>query len=69
MTKLLLAGATGLIGNDALNLSLNDERVSPVVAPMRRVLAPHTKRLNPITAISTLPVDADVMRSTSRTGH
>jgi uncharacterized protein YbjT (DUF2867 family) len=59
MTKLLLAGATGLVGTAALELLLADARVTRVVAPTRRPLAPHAKLLNPITTIDTLPHDAD----------
>jgi uncharacterized protein YbjT (DUF2867 family) len=59
MTKLLLAGATGLVGMTALKLLLADERVSRVVAPTRRPLAPHAKLLNPITTIAELPHHAD----------
>lgn len=59
MTKLLLAGATGLIGTAALELLLADERVTHVVAPTRRSLPPHGKLLNPITTIEALPHDAD----------
>lgn len=59
MTKLLLAGATGLVGGEALALSLSDERVTQVVAPTRRPLAPHPKLLNPIVDAGSLPLDAD----------
>ncbi|WP_097093748.1 NAD-dependent dehydratase [Novosphingobium sp. Chol11] len=59
MTKLLLAGATGLVGDEALALSLADERVTQVVAPTRRPLAPHPKLLNPIVEADSLPLAAD----------
>jgi uncharacterized protein YbjT (DUF2867 family) len=59
MTKLLLAGATGLVGTAALKLLLADARVTRIVAPTRRPLAPHVKLLNPITTIEDLPRDAD----------
>lgn len=59
MTKLLLAGATGLIGTAALGQLLADERVTQVVAPTRRPLARHAKLLNPITTIEDLPHDAE----------
>jgi len=59
MTKLLLAGATGLIGSAVLKQLLDDPRVAQVVAPTRRALAPHAKLVNPITTIETLPADAD----------
>ena len=58
MTRLLLAGATGLIGSGVLKLILGDERVTQVVAPTRRPLAPHPKLLNPIADSTTLPRDA-----------
>jgi uncharacterized protein YbjT (DUF2867 family) len=59
MTKLLLAGATGLVGGEALALALSDARVTQVVAPTRRRLAPHPKLLNPIVEADRLPLDAD----------
>jgi uncharacterized protein YbjT (DUF2867 family) len=58
MTKILLAGATGLVGGNALKLLLADERVTQVVAPTRRPLAPHAKLLNPIADSTSLPLDA-----------
>jgi uncharacterized protein YbjT (DUF2867 family) len=58
MTKLLLAGATGLVGNHVLALLLSDDRVTQVVAPTRRPLAPHPKLLNPVTDSNDLPLDA-----------
>lgn len=48
MTTLLLAGATGLVGGEALKLLLADARVTQIVAPTRRPLAPHPRLLNPI---------------------
>jgi uncharacterized protein YbjT (DUF2867 family) len=59
MTTLLLAGATGLVGRETLALLLADDRVTQVVAPTRRSLAPHLKLLNPVMDSSTMPVDAD----------
>jgi uncharacterized protein YbjT (DUF2867 family) len=59
MTKLLLAGATGLVGAAALKLLLADERVTRVVAPTRRALPPHAKLLNPIVDSTDIPYDAD----------
>lgn len=59
MAKVLLAGATGLVGAAALARLLADARVSRVVAPTRRPLPRHAKLLNPITTIAELPVDAD----------
>ena len=58
MTKILLAGATGLIGGHALTQLLADARVTQVVAPTRRALDPHPKLLNPIHQSGDLPFDA-----------
>lgn len=59
MAKILLAGATGMVGSAALTLLLADDRVTQIVAPTRRALPPHPKLLNPITTIDALPHDAD----------
>lgn len=53
--KLLIAGATGLVGSHALRLALADERVAQVVAPTRRPLPAHPKLLNPIEDFAHLP--------------
>jgi len=58
MTKILLAGATGLVGGEALNQLLADERVTELVAPTRRPLPPHPKLRNPLTDQTSLPLDA-----------
>ncbi|HEX7854513.1 MAG TPA: NAD(P)H-binding protein [Sphingobium sp.] len=58
MTKLFLAGATGLVGSRALALALADSRVTQIVAPTRRPLAPHAKLLNPLMDSTNLPLDA-----------
>ena len=59
MTKILLAGATGLVGGVALDLLLSDDRVGRVIAPSRRPLQPHRKLLNPILDSTDIPHDAD----------
>lgn len=59
MARILLAGATGMVGAAALERLLGDPRVSQVVAPTRRALPPHPKLLNPITTIDDLPHDAE----------
>ena len=59
MTKLLLAGATGMVGTAALTLLLADKRVTQVVAPTRRPLPPHAKLLNPIATSEDLSPGAD----------
>lgn len=58
MTKILLAGATGLVGKHTLAILLSDDRVTQVVAPTRRTLVPHPKLLNPITDSKDFPIDA-----------
>ncbi|MDI1296303.1 MAG: NAD-dependent dehydratase [bacterium] len=58
MAKILLAGATGLVGGEVLALLLADHRVSHVVAPTRRPLPAHSKLLNPIHDSRDLPSDA-----------
>lgn len=59
MTKLLLAGATGMVGTAALALLLEDPRVTRIVAPTRRPLLPHAKLLNPMATSEDLSLDAD----------
>lgn len=56
--RLLLAGATGLVGQAALRYALASARVDEVVAPTRRPLAPHPKLLNPVVDFDALPGDA-----------
>ena len=56
--KLLLAGATGLVGRHVLDLALADARVEAVVAPVRRPLLDHPKLLAPTVDFEHLPEDA-----------
>lgn len=56
--KLLLFGATGLVGSHVLRLALSDERVDSVVAPTRRELSTHPKLQSPIVNFELLPEDA-----------
>src|ERR1700761_3180526 len=46
--KLLLLGATGLVGSEVLKLALADEAISEVVAPTREALLPHRKLVNSV---------------------
>lgn len=62
MTRLLLAGATGLVGDATLQRALASARVEQVVAPTRRPLAPHPKLFNPVVDFDALPGDADWWR-------
>jgi uncharacterized protein YbjT (DUF2867 family) len=56
MTILFIAGATGLVGGQALALALADARVTRVIAPTRRPIAAHAKLSNP--RLQTLMDDA-----------
>ena len=62
MSRLLIAGATGLVGRRALDLALKDVRIMHVVAPTRRPLPPHAKLENPIVDFDALPTGADWWR-------
>ena len=58
--KLLLIGATGLVGHQVLTQALEDPRVETVIAPSRRPLAVnHRKLVAPIVRFDDLPADAD----------
>ncbi|WP_431289304.1 NAD-dependent epimerase/dehydratase family protein [Roseateles chitinivorans] len=46
--KLLLLGASGLVGGHALKLALADEAISEVIAPTRKPLPPTAKLVNPV---------------------
>ena len=56
--KLLLVGATGLVGSHVLRLALADDRIDSVVAPSRRELPKHPKLLSPVVNFDHLPTDA-----------
>jgi uncharacterized protein YbjT (DUF2867 family) len=63
VSRLLIAGATGLVGRHALALALEDPRVTRIVAPTRRALPPHPKLRNskienPQVDFDALPADA-----------
>ena len=62
MGRLLLAGATGLVGQATLQRALASPQVHQVVAPTRRPLPPHPKLLNPVVDFDTLPRDAEWWR-------
>jgi uncharacterized protein YbjT (DUF2867 family) len=59
MTKILIAGATGLVGGIALASALSDDRITQVVAPTRRPLPPHPRLNNPVVDFSSLPLEAE----------
>lgn len=47
--KLLLVGASGLVGRHVLDLALSDPRVGRVYAPTRKALVAHPKLIAPLT--------------------
>lgn len=57
--KILVAGATGLVGQSVLQQALADPRVTRVIAPTRRPLPAHSRMLNPVVDFEHLPGDAD----------
>ncbi|MDP1894083.1 MAG: NAD-dependent dehydratase [Hydrogenophaga sp.] len=59
MSRLMLVGATGLVGHCVLQQALADARVRQVVAPTRSALLPHPKLLNPLVDFDHLPDNAD----------
>ena len=61
--KLLLVGATGLVGRHVLALALADARVSGVVAPARRALPAHAKLDAPLVDFDQLPQEAPWWRA------
>jgi uncharacterized protein YbjT (DUF2867 family) len=63
MTSLLVLGSTGLVGGHLLRLALDDDRVTRVVAPVRRALPIHAKSAHPkleahVVDFDALPADA-----------
>ncbi|WP_407274908.1 hypothetical protein V6C39_05835 [Dickeya ananatis] len=57
--KLLLVGATGLVGHQVLLKALAESRITQVTAPVRRELPAHDKLLAPQVSFEHLPQDAD----------
>ncbi|XLZ72048.1 NAD-dependent dehydratase [Massilia sp. SR12] len=53
--KLLIVGATGLVGREVLRLALESPAVRSVVAPTRRPLPPHPKLIAPVVDFDQLP--------------
>ncbi|NIA75826.1 hypothetical protein HBA43_14805 [Providencia rettgeri] len=58
--KLLIVGATGLVGSHVLSLALADSRVTQVIAPTRRDLPEHAKLWAPTVDFNHLPDEADL---------
>jgi uncharacterized protein YbjT (DUF2867 family) len=58
MTRLLIVGATGLVGRIVLEKALSDLRIERIVAPTRRALPSDPKLINPLVDFAALPADA-----------
>lgn len=58
MMRLLLAGASGMVGREVLRQALADPRIGEIVAPTRRSLAANAKLRNPLVDFDNLPADA-----------
>lgn len=58
MKKVLLAGASGMVGREVLRQALADPRVRAIVAPTRRPLATDAKLHNPLVDFDNLSADA-----------
>jgi len=61
--RLLLVGATGLVGRHVLALALADPRIGRVVAPSRRPLADHPRLQAPLVDFERLPGQAEWWRA------
>ncbi|WP_050463966.1 Rossmann-fold NAD(P)-binding domain-containing protein [Herbaspirillum autotrophicum] len=59
--KVLILGSTGLVGKHVMQRALADDRITEIIAPTRRQLAPHPKLFNPVAAdlADLLPAAAD----------
>lgn len=58
MTRILLAGASGMVGREVLRQALADPRVDEIVAPARRPLTADAGLHNPLVDFDALPADA-----------
>ena len=57
MKRVLLAGASGMVGREVLRQALADPRIGEIVAPARRPLAANAKLRNPVVDFDDLPAD------------
>jgi uncharacterized protein YbjT (DUF2867 family) len=59
MKRLMLVGATGLVGGHVLQQALADPAVTQVVAPTRKPLTPQPRLINPVVDFERWPEDAE----------
>lgn len=59
MKRILILGASGLVGQQLLQQALAQPEVQLVIAPTRRALPAHARLLNPIVDYEQLPEDAE----------
>lgn len=57
--KILIVGATGLVGSSVLKAALQNPEVSAVIAPSRKALPAHPKLFAPVVDFENLPEDED----------
>lgn len=57
--KLLLLGASGLVGGHVLDQALRDPRITRIASPVRRPLPPRDRLLTVVVDFETLPEAAD----------
>lgn len=61
--KLLIVGATGLVGSHVLKIALEDPRITSIVAPVRSALPPSPKLHAPIVNYENLPEDSNLWKA------
>ena len=61
--KLLLLGATGLVGSHVLDMAIADERIDEVIAPTRRPIPERAGLVAPLVDFDSLPEDAPWWRA------
>jgi len=61
--KLIILGATGLVGSHLLEMALNDVRVGHIFAPVRHLIAPHPKLSAPVIDFENLPECGDFWKA------
>ena len=58
--RILIAGATGLVGSHVLEMALSNPQVEHVIAPVRRTLPEHPRLTTPIISFDNLDTNTDL---------